>query len=175
MPDDVPPTRNFLPDSHKRREIAALIGRLLIHFWSPDDAEPIRRAQAEDWIADLYEFEIADIVAATTEWRRTSSRRPTIADIRLLCIREQIERGSQRRLAGPPNVEAYAKQAGFASALARRDAIRQNQERYVKAQAWRNAGCPHDPPFGLTTDSIREARQQLGCDDGWPIDTSWTK
>jgi hypothetical protein len=173
MPHDDPRSKNFLPDSNKRREVAAIVARLMSHYWAADDPEPIRKAQAEDWIADLFEFEIADIVAATTEWRRASTRRPTIADIRLLCIQEQTNRGNRRVIAGPQNANAYAKSAGFASDLHRRDAIRKTQERYVKAQAWRNAGMPKTAPYGLTPENIREARKQLGCDDDYPLDLRW--
>ena len=69
--------------------------------------------------------------------------------------------------------EKFARDAGFASWAERQQAIRRNQERFVKAQAWRDAGCPGVPPYGLTVDSIRAARQYLGCDDDWPIDTRW--
>jgi hypothetical protein len=164
-------------DLQKRREVSALVAKLMSHYWTADDPEPIRRAQAEDWIADLVEFDLADIVAAITVWRRDSTHRPTIAHIRQLCIAEEASRNTQSHylaLAGPPDPEAIAHRAGFASQIARRDAIRAQQERYVKAQAWRNAGKPHPGAFAFTVENIREARRQLDCDDEWPIDLRWS-
>ncbi len=80
-------------DSHKRRqEIAALIARLMGHYWTADDDPASRRAQAEDWIDDLIEFDVGDVQNACVEWRRSQSRRPTPSDVRLIAIAEQRNR-----------------------------------------------------------------------------------
>jgi hypothetical protein len=52
----------------------------------------MRRAQAEDWIEDLIEFDVGDVQTACVEWRRSQPRRPTPADIRLLAIAEDRRR-----------------------------------------------------------------------------------
>jgi hypothetical protein len=44
---------------------------------------------AEDWMTDLREFGAEIVSKACGEWRRSQTRRPTIAEIRKLCIEEQ--------------------------------------------------------------------------------------
>lgn len=85
------------------REIAALIARLLLHFWTPQDlSEGARKAMAQDWLTDLREFGPTIVAAACTNWRRSESRRPTIADIRRLCIGEQFARRPPKPVLPPP-------------------------------------------------------------------------
>ena len=74
------------------REIAALIARLLAHYWTADDPEASRKAQILDWIEDLVEFGTDIVSVACGEWRRTQIKRPTPADIRRLAISEQADR-----------------------------------------------------------------------------------
>lgn len=75
------------------RQIASLIARLLLHFWSPQDLpEGARKAMAEDWLADLREFGPDIVAEACSRWRRSETRRPAIANIRQFCIEEQRER-----------------------------------------------------------------------------------
>jgi hypothetical protein len=84
------------PDLPRRREeIAALIARLMGHYWTADDHPATRRAQAEDWLDDLIEFTAENVAAACREWRQSYNRRPTPHDIRGLCIRQQTRRAEQ--------------------------------------------------------------------------------
>jgi len=87
--------RSYSPDLQQQRaSISSLIARLMNHYWTGDDPPEIRRAQAEDWIDDLVELG-PDIVAfACGEWRRTKSKRPTPAEIRIIAIAEQRERAA---------------------------------------------------------------------------------
>lgn len=87
---------------------AALIGRLLAHYWTTNEPQEVRRAIAEDWLEDLGEFPAGVVEAACREWRRTQTRRPTPADIRTLCVAEQHAEREHRlaiadhRAAWPP-------------------------------------------------------------------------
>lgn len=104
------PSRSFtrehsLPprNGNDGREIAATISRLMSHYWTADDPIESRREQIIDWIEDLIEFGAAAVADACREWRQTQSRRPTPADIRKLCIAEQIrQREAEIRFLPPP-------------------------------------------------------------------------
>ena len=74
--------------------ITATIARLMAHYWTANESATVRREQTDDWIEDLAEFPATVVVAACREWRQTQSRRPTPAEIRLLCI---AERQAQRK------------------------------------------------------------------------------
>ncbi len=63
----------------------------------------MRRAQAEDWIEDLVEFDVGDVQNACVEWRRSQHRRPTPSDIRLLAIAEQRNRQARAELRALPS------------------------------------------------------------------------
>jgi hypothetical protein len=63
----------------------------------------MRRAQAEDWIEDLVEFEVGDVQNACVEWRRSQHRRPTPSDVRLLAIAEQRNRQARAELRKLPS------------------------------------------------------------------------
>lgn len=76
---------NSMPDSQRRQAIAAVIARLMSHFWTADDPMEIRRAQAEDWLADLASFDVDVVNEACARWRIKETRRPVIADIFKLC------------------------------------------------------------------------------------------
>lgn len=116
MDIDSPPPRNSLQDLRQRRATtASLISRLMNHYWTMDDPPAIRRAQAEDWIADLVEFAPAMIEAACVEWRRTETRRPTIADIRQRCIAAAFAEQERRLLRSPEARHTYARSLGYAS------------------------------------------------------------
>lgn len=73
----------------RRAEIAAMVARLLSHYWTAAEPAGVRQAQAEDWIEDLSEFLPSHVAEACRRWRRTQSRKPTIADIRALAIEER--------------------------------------------------------------------------------------
>jgi hypothetical protein len=69
------------------REIAAIVSKLLSHFWTADDPAATRQAQISDWIADLEEFSLEIVAKACAEWRRRpGARRPLPGDIRAICI-----------------------------------------------------------------------------------------
>jgi hypothetical protein len=76
----------------RRAEIAALVARLLTHYWTAAEPIGMREAQARDWIEDLCEFIPAQVDEACRRWRRSQSRKPTIADIRALAIEERDTR-----------------------------------------------------------------------------------
>lgn len=74
----------------KHREIAALIARLMAHYWTDDVPTATRRAMAEDWLEDLAGFEVEVVAAACADWRRQpGGRRPTPGDIYALCVERQ--------------------------------------------------------------------------------------
>lgn len=58
----------------------------------------MRRAQIADWIEDLVEFGPDIVSVGVGEWRQTQVKRPTPADIRLLCITEQRMRADRDRV-----------------------------------------------------------------------------
>lgn len=60
----------------------------------------MRKAQIEDWLEDVVEFGPVIVAEACREWRRTSSRRPTPNEVRVLCIAEQQKLPAQTAL--PP-------------------------------------------------------------------------
>ena len=110
------PPRSSSPGLRRRQAtIASLISRLMNHYWTTNDPPEIRRVQAEDWIADLIEFGPALVESACTEWRRTQARRPTIAEIRRLCVGIWREQQQHLLLAGPGDRDAYARSVGWAS------------------------------------------------------------
>lgn len=67
------------------REIAVVLGRLSIHFSTPDRPEEIHRFAAEDWLDDLVEYPLAVLNEAATEWRRSKPWAPKISEMRALC------------------------------------------------------------------------------------------
>lgn len=76
---------NFSQDSQRRQAIAAIISRLMSHFWTADDPMEIRKVQAEDWLADLIKFDPDIVNEAAARWRIAQTKRPVIADIFKLC------------------------------------------------------------------------------------------
>lgn len=137
--------------SNTARQISSLVARLLSHFWTADDHPAAREAQITDWIGDLLMFSADTVSRACGEWRRTQTKRPMIADIRKLCIEfHATERAHYAVVDGRSNPlaaeEAYARSVGFASALARRDAIEEREKAYRLAEQWRNSPeAQHDP------------------------------
>lgn len=86
----------------QRVSVAGHIARLMSHYWTANDPPEIRRLQAEDWLEDLVEFGPDAVAEACRDWRRTQSRRPTPADIRLLAADARAR--NQLRLAAAPAV-----------------------------------------------------------------------
>ncbi len=136
---------------------------------------------AEDWVTDLTEFAPQTVARACAEWRRSQSKRPTIADIRKLCIEDREIYSPQPRhdaLSGPDARDAYARSVGFSSWLERQDAIDAQQEAYRKAEAWRAAGGMNQPQgtmspaaaLGVTAreytpSEMSQARTELGMEE----------
>lgn len=122
-------------NSTERRQTAALVVRLLSHYWTADDHEQTRQAQIEDWLDDLVEFGPVIVADACAAWRRGYRTRPTPADIRKLAFEDQRERQEWdrvqvKRLDGPPtDLDAWARSLGWASYLERQDAILAQKQR----------------------------------------------
>lgn len=97
------------------------------HYWAANEDPRLRAAIAADWLDDLREFDAEWVRAACRDWRRSQSKRPTIADIRSRCIdnAEQYRRPVPRR--EPTHDERVE--------AARRHAARET--RYAEAFAWR--------------------------------------
>ena len=88
------------------REIAALIARLLSHYWTAADPIETRQAQHEDWLMDLREFGPEIVEQACLRWRRQpDGRRPTPGQIRALCIQEQNEHRNVHALTPRANIQ----------------------------------------------------------------------
>jgi hypothetical protein len=101
-----------------QRERAALIARLLNHFWTAADHPAVRQAQIEDWLDDLREFPYDDIRAACRDWRRTHTKRPTIAEIRNLC-----REAKRQPVAAKTDMDEYARSVGWRDNAERMQAI----------------------------------------------------
>jgi hypothetical protein len=106
---------------------------MLGHYWTANEPEEARRAQIEDWFEDVAEFGPGIVAEACGAWRRSESRRPTPADIRALCIREQTEHAPVRRvtISGPTDRDAWARSLGWSSFLERQDAIAAEKQRQL--------------------------------------------
>jgi hypothetical protein len=94
LPFTKEPSGRSTPSSRGTRdelnEIAAMIARLLSHYWTAADPVETRQAQHEDWLIDLREFGPEIVEQACTRWRRQpDGRRPTPGQIREFCIEEQ--------------------------------------------------------------------------------------
>ena len=142
------PQKPSSPDSRQRqaiRETSAIVTRLLAHYWTANDRVETRQAQLEDWIVDLAEFGPAIVAEACASWRRGYHTRPTPADIRKLAIEEQQDRADRQRqtkhLAGPSDLDAWARSLGWASYIERQDAIAANEARYARGLAWQQEGA----------------------------------
>jgi hypothetical protein len=109
-----------------QRERAALIARLLNHFWTAADPPAVRQAQIEDWLEDLREFAYDDISAACRDWRRAHTKRPSIAEIRNLC-----REAHQQPRPAPTDMDAYARSIGWRDNAERMAAIAADNARKV--------------------------------------------
>ncbi len=123
------------------RQISSLISRLLAHYWAANEPEETRRAQVEDWLDDLAEFGPEVVTEACVRWRRQpGGRRPTPGDIRTFCIEERELRPDGLAIAADHtggklvDEEAYARSAGWSSALERRDAIEAEKQRQLNGE-----------------------------------------
>lgn len=149
------------------REIAALVTRLLSHYWTAADREETRVAQIEDWLDDLREFGSEIVDEACTSWRRGQKHRPTPADIRKLAIEEQrarLERGRSqlKRLDGPVDLDAWARSLGWSSYLERQDAIAANEQRYERGLAWQREHAAERAARPMAQTTARAAAKAFG-------------
>lgn len=70
-----------------RRQVAAIVTRLLNHYFLPEKPAEVWQQEIEDWIADLAEFGIATVREACDEYRRRGdSNRPLPGQIRQICL-----------------------------------------------------------------------------------------
>lgn len=107
------------------RQVAATIARLLLHYWAPGElSDEARRAMAADWLEDLSEFGPEIVANACREWRRRPiNRRPLPGEIRAICIEQQTKAQERIALAGPTDMDAYARSVGWANNAERMEAI----------------------------------------------------
>jgi hypothetical protein len=111
-------------------EIAALVTRLLAHYWTATEPAAVRQAQIEDWLDDLGEFAPPAVADACREWRRApGGRRPTPGDIRRLCIESRQAQQERLLLAAPIDRDGYARSIGWTSEAERQAAIANGAER----------------------------------------------
>ena len=104
------------------RQIAALVSRMLSHYWTAADPPETRQAQIEDWIGDLRRYSIESVIDACSAWRIRETKRPTPADIIALAMvfeRERREEIEDQR----PEAQAY-----------REAVVRSNAERLKRAE-----------------------------------------
>ena len=172
-------------------QIAAILGTLLNLYWQADETPEVRKAVAKVWLEDFAEFDPAVVDEAAREWRRSQQRRPSIAEFRRLCHEGQANANfrADRALPKPPGApEKWMSDLWRDGGTeAREAAIRANEERYRKADQWRQertaaaAGKPAptapEPKKPPTPEWINERDRQradakakdLGLDklDGW--------
>lgn len=117
------------PSQDNDRQVAATIARLLLHYWAPGDlSDEARKAMAADWLEDLSEFGPDVVGHACREWRRKPiNRRPLPGEIRALCIERKREVQERVALAGPTNMDEYARSVGWANNAERMEAIAKDQ------------------------------------------------
>lgn len=173
--------------------IAESTTRLMIHYWTADETATVRALQLEDWLEDLTEFAPAIVANACRTWRRRAdNRRPTPGEIRALCVTERrvAEREAvQERLAviTPPipiDMDAYAREVGWANNAERMEAIARDKlrrsaeanaerlrqiERELMARPIREHPGAAAASLGVTatevTEVMRQARVSLGIED----------
>jgi hypothetical protein len=101
--------------------IGAEISRLLSHYWTTNEDQKLREAQARDWLTDLRDFPAEIVAEACGNWRRGENRRPMISDIRQRCI-EEVERRRPRMLPPPRSKAPEAYSGEYVEAAAARAA-----------------------------------------------------
>jgi len=111
-------------ETSRPADILALVSRLMGHYWLATEPEPVRRAQLEDWLDDLIEFKSEIVADACRQWRRTGIRRPLPSDIRRFCVELQRQEQERGAIAGPSDMDAYARSVGFKNNAERMAEIR---------------------------------------------------
>lgn len=162
------------------RDVAGIIARLLLHYYSPGDlSEAARKAMAQDWVEDLVEFGAKTVADACQEWRRSQHRRPVPSEIRKLCSEMRRVSQDRRALAAPDSgSDEYARSVGWASEAERVAAIRRDERdrearyeraRLVREQAGGARPQAHAATLGVkareyTADELRAGRIALGIE-----------
>ena len=186
MPDQVhrptstPDSPSPSVGSNNLRLIGERVATLLGHFWTPADSPELRSLVAGDWLNDLREFPAATVAEACQMWRRTETRKPTIADIRKLCI--EVQPKPPQRLALPRATSEYDR---FATDRRHElETAEQARQRFaeehgcadfaeVMKRGIQNVGrgngklsdrAPVVAPLG-TADILRQARKRMGISD----------
>lgn len=120
-----------------RRQIGQLITTLLSHYWTGDEDAALRELQIGDWLDDLGRFPVRVVSDACAEWRRTQTKRPTIANIFGLC-REVVPREKPIALEGATSSHSSPDELRHASDQRRLQWIEAEQAR----EKWaRECGC----------------------------------
>lgn len=145
--------------SANENAIAETIVRLLSHFATADEPLPVRREIAADWLEDFSEFTPTQVAWAAREWRRTQTLRPAIAELRDLATRAQHNDLKARAL---PDV--LARDEIWESPAARHRALKAEEERYRRAEAYRQGrldeyDATHHPDRFAKRQAEREALQ----------------
>jgi hypothetical protein len=123
-------------------ELAIIVGSLM-HFYALTDLDPeIRRAQFEMfWLPELCEFEPGIIRQACAEWQRRQVKEcPTPGQLRAICAEFRANAEWRRGRALPKPAVAPEKWMAdlWPDGMEARDAaIRANEERFRKAEQWR--------------------------------------
>lgn len=157
-------------DRNAAREVAALVTKLLGHYWTGQEHAAARQAQIEDWIDDLAEFGPAVVETACTEWRRGEHRRPLPSDIRALCVEERDARAWRATRALPPPVPMLT-QRQIDEAEARRLDVEINEARYARGDAWRRGAlaeweAANGERLAGARQRLRELQQEGVTQDG---------
>lgn len=111
MANDLVPQPGSLPGLRQRfkrgkdnqTKIAGHLSRLMSHFWVANEDPRLRGAQAEDWLDDLSEFHEAVVGEACRDWRQVQTRRPTPAEIRLICMEKTVPYAPEREVQSSPH------------------------------------------------------------------------
>lgn len=146
-----------MPQKPTSVEIAALIARLLSHYWTGEDRIETRQAQIEDWIEDLIEFDLAAVAEACQQWRRTERRRPAPAEIRKLAAEEQWRIAYRAR----PRLAAPAEKPGEPEKAITPEEREWMRGKLAELAGWLRGGC-NRPEKLWTQEALRAERVALG-------------
>jgi hypothetical protein len=169
----------YTQQSNDGRDVAGIVARLLLHYYSPGDlSEAARKAMAQDWVEDLVEFGPTAVAHGCREWRQTQSKRPTPADIRRLCIESQNRRRENAvrslpppaRDAEPPPMSAEER----AECIALADKAIANLRFPRESQPTGYCAVPHRKAREYTAAELRAGRIALGLEQADDTTTAAT-
>ena len=144
----------------RRRQIAAAIARLLLHYRHLDLPASAQEMIAEDWLEDLEELHIDDVRFACREWRQTQPYRPTPADIRLLAIAEHRRRNP---IPEPPYIPPPAPRERTAEEVAEVER-KMLAWRHRLAETVKHVAEQRRPKYE-DLDELRRSRVELGLEE----------